>query len=540
MIMRRICFSKEKAGSSGAKKEPLVDGLSEKIGREIKKIGEGPLEEGISAGQRIFDFFGYDSSRYIAPMMDEEDAEIRLKAITILSLFSREDSNGLMIDALGDTNEIVAVAIKHLGFHGDESAIEALSELCSDPVAGIRDAADSAIDAIRKRAYDKKHEGHWETEGKSSKSLEELLGSDISNHDKLSALEEIVGINDGGAKGDSSAKQSAKDKLKTAIPFLLDVIHHSSSEGLVNRALELSEFVCNPSLKNGMINLIFSLDMEDEIIKEHENGSDYLSLYDRLTNCTDLLIRICGPSDIPAILGAMEAHVPGVEIGQAAMAASEIIMRISDQTTVPLMRKHIESGDPRFVLAAARTLGKLRDRESAGKIKELMESPNYSVAIMSIAAYSIILDREAGPDLLEQLKKPESSDWSIELITWLGLIGYSQAIPDIVHLLDDRPPEVTKAAINAIAAIGDYEQTIPYFFKENRTRSSRIVDAVQLMIDNCKSHEWISKFLVRWDDLTVHRHEIHESFVDGEIDARLYLIYGQAVNKELELRDGSQ
>ena len=152
-MYRRICFSKDKAGSSGGTRNPMQEGIS-----KIVQLKDGDISERIAAVNWLGKVGGKRALDILIKAMDDDEPMVREAAVKAIVSVGDKSATPAMIEALGDTTEVVIGAIIALGRFGDESAVPALEELYGDPIMAVGIYAKTAAGSIRNKSLEFREE----------------------------------------------------------------------------------------------------------------------------------------------------------------------------------------------------------------------------------------------------------------------------------------------------------------------------------------------------------------------------------------------
>jgi len=153
MISRNIQFSKDKAGSSGRKRNPMEEGIS-----TIVKLKTGDVAERIAAANWLGKTGGKRAVEALIKTMEDDEPMVREAAVKAIVSVGDKSATPAMIEALEDTTGIAIGAMIALGRFGDESAIPALEELYGDPVMAVQIYAKLAAGSIKNKSLEFREE----------------------------------------------------------------------------------------------------------------------------------------------------------------------------------------------------------------------------------------------------------------------------------------------------------------------------------------------------------------------------------------------
>ena len=135
------------------------------------------------------------------------------------------------------------------------------------------------------------------------------------------------------------------------------------------------------------------------------------------------------------------------------LLAAISLAKLKNPKTSSVLRKHINSNNPKLAIACIRGLGDLRDKKSADELcKVYNSSKNTRIRATIISAIGQIIPQNANAILTAALTD------TAELVRYqalcaLGKIGSKSILPKIKPLLKDYNTSVRKAAANAIKQI---------------------------------------------------------------------------------------
>jgi HEAT repeat protein len=102
-------------------------------------------------------------------------------------------------------------------------------------------------------------------------------------------------------------------------------------------------------------------------------------------------------------------------------------------------------------VAAARELGRRRDRESVPYLIAYLKDPNPDIRIAMTDAIGMIGEQKAALDLMLRLENESHSGVRAAIVRALGILAKEDSIPKIVRRIDDPAPEVRLAAVEALS-----------------------------------------------------------------------------------------
>lgn len=102
-------------------------------------------------------------------------------------------------------------------------------------------------------------------------------------------------------------------------------------------------------------------------------------------------------------------------------------------------------------VAAARELGRRRDREAVPYLIAFLKDPDPGIRTAVVESLGMIGERKANIDLLMRLENEPHTGVRTAIVKTLGLLGADDAIPKIVRRVDDPEPEVRIAAVEALS-----------------------------------------------------------------------------------------
>lgn len=245
MHRSRICFSKDKAGSSGKKKvpsAPLAETHSKDLARHLEKLKSKDADERMEAVIELERIKDVSTVPAIIETLGDEDSWVRLGAAFALIEMNDRTCVSPIIETFGDVVEDVRVyAALNFNKIGDASDIPALIEALGGENRDVRECAvialhqtkdPSVVPALIEALGDADQRVRW---------LAGLALADIPDVSAVPALIEALGDGDGYVRyGAAAALEEIGDYqlLIRAIPDakgtkreeLLDMLHETRSE----------------------------------------------------------------------------------------------------------------------------------------------------------------------------------------------------------------------------------------------------------------------------------------------------------------------
>jgi bilin biosynthesis protein len=163
---------------------------------------------------------------------------------------------------------------------------------------------------------------------------------------------------------------------------------------------------------------------------------------------------------------------------------ASVLLSIACSNPVAEARRDLDSPDPEVRAAAARFLGKKKDKESVPRLVQMLDDEDVSVRKELARALGEIGASEAAEPLADAFSRENDEDVMLAAsralvkigspsvqpligvlgssrpevragaARTLGRIGSQKAVDPLIRLLDDRVPEVRQAAIHSLRTIG--------------------------------------------------------------------------------------
>lgn len=144
----------------------------------------------------------------------------------------------------------------------------------------------------------------------------------------------------------------------------------------------------------------------------------------------------------------------GSEDPERLVAAARVLGKAKDKHSVLRLCELLEHGDPDVRSAMARALGEIEDGRAAGPLGELYAREELFDVADNAARSLIKLGTSSIPVLVPLLRHgtPERRAGAARA---LGKLRASVAVDELIRLVDDRDEDVRMAAVHALRQIGD-------------------------------------------------------------------------------------
>lgn len=379
----------------------------------------------------------------LSQMLKDEDPDLRLYTVQILSNINFKEAEDLLISALSDNNpNVVFSAIEGLGNKKSQKAIPYLLRFLEikDYYLGV--AVLNALKEINDPTIIEKIHPYFEDELFKPHVIEILgeLGDKNSvkilvNHlnqspeyveEILTALGNIYRRYEKMYEEGEYIAKEIKDNLKPqGLKNILDFIFKIKEETLKN-IIPILAYLEDPTVERYLIKFIGNPNVRNETI-------EVLIKYGK--EIEDLLIERLKDEDI--------------EIKTLAIMA---LGRIGSRKAVPYILDQLE--DENLTIVCAGALAKIGDRRAFEPLIKKLGHPNPYIRQSIISALNSI----GHPEMKEKVKELLVSDNPYEkesAIKIIGYFGYEEYKNDLIKLLEENNEEIRKAVYENIVFFDD-------------------------------------------------------------------------------------
>jgi len=379
-------------------------------------------------------------------LKDDGRAAVRRSAAWALGEIKGDTVIGPLTDALkkdkqGIVRQEAAVALGEVA--GDKVIAPLLTALKKDKFETTRTKAAIALRVLNKKLAD----------GGLVDVLQKGVGSFEEDREVQSVQDEVIGA-------------LVKEGNATTTNFLLDALKSADDEWTRWAIVHILGTI---KTKSAVDSILQELEHPSYIVRK-EAAATLGNYKDRKT--------------VAPLIKMVENKNEAKSIRASAIAS---LGTLRDEQATPILLSALDDENAEVRLRAATALGTIQDANAVDKLIEILQNllEDKSLREACVSALGLIGDKKAEPAILNVLRteyildasRIKAADIYLNAITALGKLETTEAVPELIAILEDRSVEdnARKRAATALAAIGDARATSPI--------ANRLVDETEYVVE---------------------------------------------------------